>query len=114
MSPENQAKMAVGHVLQQIKENPSRLGWFAGFGSQSFALLTELYATLYGKPVSEVRKRFAPKDGRDLCEILLDALEAIDEGDRGLRHYAETNNLPDSEPATIARHAMKKFREVRQ
>lgn len=59
-----QAKLAIRNALQQIKDNRT-IGWHMGFGSQSFALLTEAAATLWGRPVEEVRENFMPRAAKN-------------------------------------------------
>jgi hypothetical protein len=59
VAPEDQAKRALRHVLEQIRDNP-KVGYEMGFGSQSFALVTEAFATLTGEPVEEVREIYLP------------------------------------------------------
>jgi hypothetical protein len=52
-----QAKRAISHTLNTICESKER--WeLMGLGTQSFSLLTEAAATLWGKPVEELRKHF--------------------------------------------------------
>jgi len=58
-SPEEQSKQAIGHVLLQICNHP-HIGWYLGFGTQSFDLLTEAFATLTNQPIEQVRDRFEP------------------------------------------------------
>lgn len=57
MTREEQARKAILHVLNQIHHNPD-IGWYLGIGTQSFALLTEAAATLFGEPLQQVRERF--------------------------------------------------------
>jgi len=64
MTGEQQAKKAIRHVLEQIKDNPE-IGWYLGEGTQSFSLLTEAAATLFERPTEEVRGHFRPKNPRD-------------------------------------------------
>ncbi len=56
---ELQAKQAIAHVLQTIRDNPE-IAWYLGIGTQSFSLLTEAAATLWGVPLLEVREKFLP------------------------------------------------------
>ena len=52
-----QAKKAIAHTLNTICESKER--WeLMGLGTQSFSLLTEAAATLWNKPLEEVRKNF--------------------------------------------------------
>ncbi|HRQ87329.1 MAG TPA: hypothetical protein PLA50_00920 [Bacteroidia bacterium] len=57
---EEQCKRAIRHVLEQIRDN-ERVGYLLGFGTQSFALLTEAAATLFDEPLEEVRENFMPR-----------------------------------------------------
>lgn len=59
MPPEEQSKKAIAHVLIQIRDHP-HVGWYLGFGTQSFDLLTEAFATLTKQPIEQVRNRFEP------------------------------------------------------
>jgi len=59
-----QAKRAIAHILNQGLENPY-LGYYIGLGTQSFALLTEAAATLWGEPVEKVRKNFSNPFAKD-------------------------------------------------
>lgn len=59
MPPEDQARKAIGHVLTQIREHP-HVGWHLGFGTQSFDLLTEAYATLTNLTIAGIRDRYEP------------------------------------------------------
>lgn len=58
---EEQSKRAIVHVLNLIRSD-SRFSDVAGFGTQSFALLTEAAATLSGEPVQKVREYYANFD----------------------------------------------------
>ncbi|HVX56945.1 MAG TPA: hypothetical protein VHA37_04385 [Candidatus Saccharimonadales bacterium] len=60
LEPLAQAKKAIGHALRIIRENP-QVGWHMGAGTQSFALLTEAYATLTEQHVRQVRERCMPR-----------------------------------------------------
>lgn len=53
-----QCKRAILHVLGQIQKDKRAADVF-GLGSQSFALLTEAAATMFNKPVREVRELYA-------------------------------------------------------
>lgn len=55
-----QAKKAIRHALIQIHENP-KVAYHLGVGTQTFALLTEAFATLFERPLEEVRHNFAAK-----------------------------------------------------
>lgn len=77
IAPLDQAKRAIAYALQQVADN-KHIGWHAGVGTQSFALLTEAAATLYERPIEEVRKRFAP-DGSFDPNNFLNAVEEASE-----------------------------------
>lgn len=53
-----QCSKAILHVLEQIRTNKNAADVF-GLGSQSFALLTEAYATLRKEPLAKVRELYA-------------------------------------------------------
>lgn len=58
-----QSKRAISHTLNTICESKER--WdLMGLGTQSFSLLTEAAATLWDKPVEEVRKNFCEYERR--------------------------------------------------
>lgn len=57
---EEQAKKAIGHVLVRIRDE-AHIGWYFCDITQSFALLTEAYATLTGRGIEEVRDTFVCK-----------------------------------------------------
>jgi hypothetical protein len=60
--PLKQAEVALHHLLTRIRDS-ERVGYYLGPGSQTFDLVTEAYATLMARPVAEVRKDFAPREG---------------------------------------------------
>ena len=60
LSAEKQAAKAIEHVLTRIRDD-NKCAESMGFGTESFALLTEAAATLFGKPVREVREYFMGK-----------------------------------------------------
>ena len=59
LSRDNQSLQAITHTLTTIRDNPN-VAWFLGVGTQTWALLTEAYATLTGRDVAEVRRLFRP------------------------------------------------------
>jgi hypothetical protein len=69
-----QAAQAINYALRRIKEEP-HIAWRMGAGTQAWALLTEAYSTLSGKPIIEVRKAFMPT-GRDPGPLLEAAQDA--------------------------------------
>ena len=64
VEPNEQAKRAIRHALERIRNHPE-VGYYLGIGTQTFSLLTEAAATLYGEPVEKVRKHFLPRSTRD-------------------------------------------------
>ena len=60
VEPIVQCKRAIRHTLERIRENRD-VGWHCGLGTQTFSLLTEAAATLWERPLDEVRNSFAPK-----------------------------------------------------
>ena len=59
LSRDNQPLQAITHTLTTIRDNPNA-AWYLGVGTQTWALLTEAYATLTGRDVAEVRRLFRP------------------------------------------------------
>jgi hypothetical protein len=76
-TPLQQAQLALGHILQRIK-NDERVGWYLGMGTESFALATEAYATLVGKPVLAVRTAFEPKNAQDPAQATANIQPCLD------------------------------------
>lgn len=60
--PLKQAEVALHHLLTRVRDH-ERVGYYLGPGSQTFDLVTEAYAAIKERPVSEVRKEFAPREG---------------------------------------------------
>ncbi len=61
------AKKAIQHVLSQIRDH-STIGWYMGWGTTSFDLLTKAASALWDEPLENVERMFAPlnpKDPRD-------------------------------------------------
>jgi hypothetical protein len=67
LTPERQAKKALAHILDRVRSD-SRVGWYLGHGTESFALATEALATLTGNAVFAVRKAYAPENPKDPCQ----------------------------------------------
>lgn len=61
---EEQSRRAILHTLRRIHEHPG-VGYYCGYGTQTFSLLTEAYATLTGEPVERIREHFHPKAPAD-------------------------------------------------
>jgi hypothetical protein len=64
LTPEQQAKKALAHILDRVRSD-SRVGWYLGHGTESFALATEALATLTDNAVLAVRKAYAPENPKD-------------------------------------------------
>jgi hypothetical protein len=64
IAPLNQARQAIRHALGRIQSHRG-IGWFMGIGTESFALLTEAYATITGREVEDVREEFNNPDAVD-------------------------------------------------
>lgn len=62
--PVEQAKRALAHILGLIRNDPF-VGWYLGYGTESFAAATEAFAALEGRNVLAVRQEFAPTNPRD-------------------------------------------------
>ena len=58
--PLDQAKCAIAHMLNRIKDCPE-IGYHCGLGTQSYGLLTEAASTLFGVPLEKIRRDFLPK-----------------------------------------------------
>lgn len=64
LTAERQAEKAIRHTLERIRDHPE-IGYYMGFGTQSFSLLSEAAAKLWGDDVSRVRQLYMPRDPRD-------------------------------------------------
>lgn len=64
LPPEKQALRALQHVASRIHSAPF-VGYYLGYGTQAFAIVTEAIATLKGEDVVKVRTDFAPTNPRD-------------------------------------------------
>jgi NMD protein affecting ribosome stability and mRNA decay len=63
------AKKAIQHVLTQIRDDSS-IGWYMGYGTQSFDLLTRAAAVLWGEDHGKVEEMFMPKNAKDPTQEL--------------------------------------------
>jgi hypothetical protein len=79
VEPLEQARRAIRHMLEHIKTHPET-GYYCGYGSQTYSLLTEAAATLFKRPVDEVRTFFRPQNARDPGRYRLDWFP-VDESD---------------------------------
>jgi hypothetical protein len=57
------AKKTVHHVLNAICDEPSKY-WLMGPGTESYRLLTETVATLFGRDLDAVCKEYVPEEKR--------------------------------------------------
>lgn len=81
--PLEQAKLALGHILNRIHTD-ERVAWYLGIGTESFAVTTEAYATLIGKPVLAVRTAFAPMKAKDPAVATANIQPCLDKDDVAL------------------------------
>jgi hypothetical protein len=89
LSPADQAKEAIRHVLCAIRDDPHK-SYLMGIGTGSYHKLTEAWASLTGQSLTEVREGFLhpePKNPRDdAAELKAEELhpfiaELIDDSD---------------------------------
>ena len=64
LTPVLQARTALAHILDRVRRDPY-VGWYLGYGTESFALATEALASITGSEVLDVRKTYAPEKPRD-------------------------------------------------
>ena len=64
LAPDAQARKALAHILSRVRED-SRVGFYLGYGTESFALATEALASLTGEEVLKVRKTYEPLSPAD-------------------------------------------------
>src|SRR4051812_21000562 len=89
LAPLEQARNAIFHVLDLAATGNPVLGYYINVGSQSFSLLTEALATIWGQPLREVRERFmcrkaeAPMRQLPLKELLEHARKAKAQAENG-------------------------------
>jgi len=58
-----EVKKAVIHTLKQIRNKPE-VGYYLGELTETFDLLTEAAAILFGEPVEKVRDYYRPQNPR--------------------------------------------------
>lgn len=58
---EKQAAKAIAHTLRNISERPG-VAWYLGYGTQTYALLTEAHATLHGITMEEAQENWPPAE----------------------------------------------------
>jgi hypothetical protein len=68
LTKEDQAAKALLHLLKRIRDD-AHLGYFAGVGTETFALATEAFASLTAQSVTTVRKNYTPISPRRPEEI---------------------------------------------
>ena len=66
IEPNDQAKEAIIHTLKQIRNKPE-VGYYLGELTETFSLLTEAAATLFGEPVEKVREYYRPQNPKKPC-----------------------------------------------
>lgn len=62
---EKQAAKAIRHALLRIADHPV-IAYHCGFGSQTYALLTEAHATLHGITMEKAQENFPPAQPKEL------------------------------------------------
>jgi Lar family restriction alleviation protein len=62
---EKQAAKAIQHTLARISEQPT-VAYHCGYGTQTYALLTEAHATLHGITMEEAQENYPPAQAREL------------------------------------------------
>lgn len=63
---EKQAAKAIRHTLMNISERPG-VAWYLGHGTQTYALLTEAYATLLGHTIEFTQENWPPAAPREVA-----------------------------------------------
>lgn len=59
LTAEKQAAKAIAHTLRNISERPG-VAWYLGYGTQTYALLTEAHATLHGITMEQAQENWPP------------------------------------------------------
>ena len=85
LTPDQQCSRALEHILLKIRDVPY-LGWHLCLGTESYALLTEAFASVCGADLGEVRKAYLCKTAEDLdrgaCHGIPTAVEESEVADR--------------------------------
>jgi len=99
----SQAIKAIGSILERIRTEPT-LGFLLGIGTQTYARLTEAFATLTCQDVEDVRLEFLNPDAKDPKETYKESSKTkrdlmsgacpccgkkFEEGDDDLRRFVE-------------------------
>jgi len=84
-----QAEIALHQVLTRIRDH-ERVGFLIGPGSQTFDLVTEAYATLKARPVAEIRKEYAPREGGGAVSLSPDRVGRSPLGPQGPGAFSQT------------------------
>lgn len=82
LSPVDQARKALAHILDRVAHNSS-VGFYLGYGTESFSLATEALATLDGTEPKSVREAYKPQKQHDPYE------EGVEAGEDGARSRAK-------------------------
>ncbi|MBC8009194.1 MAG: hypothetical protein H7067_03760 [Burkholderiales bacterium] len=64
LKPDEQARKALAHILDQIRDRPF-VGFYLGYGTESFSLATEALASLDGTTPLAVREAYEPKEPKN-------------------------------------------------
>lgn len=80
------AKAAISRVINAIAYDPRKY-WLMGEGTESWAQLTTAAAAIWGIPVEQVRKDFAPDKEK------YDSYCAQQEADERLLHYCRQKGI---------------------
>lgn len=97
--PETTAIKAIRHILSRIETSPE-VGYYMGWGTESFSLLARAYGEHTGKTEDEVQEEFAPKAARDPRKELQGRIEDLERQLSGSHVF----HAPKSEPCFGARH----------
>jgi len=58
------AKKAIQHVLGRIRDDAT-IGWYMGYGTESFDLLTKASSGIWNEPLKKVQEMFMPRNAKD-------------------------------------------------
>lgn len=114
LDPLNKARVALTHALQQIRDNPS-VGWFLGFGTETFSLLTESFAAIQGEDVAQIRKDYMPVNAKNPREDNEDRLQRLgDHFAAEVQAHKETRRARDKAQDKAARMLEELQRNIRE
>lgn len=97
------ADAAIRHVLNRIHESPE-IGWYMGYGTESFFRLREAYAAFHGGTADDAEKIFgpeAPRNPRRDLEKRIDELEEQLE-DRAVSRGCGIEDIPTFGPQNLS------------